>query len=82
MKVEQLTVKECLGKKLKLVYLSSSITEWPRFGTILHRLAFFTYFSLILIDFVRPEKLCRINGCFFKGLNSKKSVEANASREH
>lgn len=80
MKVEKLTVKECLGKKFKLVYLSSSIAEWPRFSTVLQRLAFFTYFPLLLIGFVESGKLCRINSFFFKGLKSKRSGEANQQR--
>lgn len=84
MKVEKLTVKECLGKKFKLffylVYLSSSVAEWPRLSSVLLRLAFFTYFPLILIDFVKSGKLCRVNSFFSKG-STVKRVERLTSRE-
>lgn len=33
-------------KKLKLVYLSSSIAELTRFSIVVHRMAFFTAFCL------------------------------------
>lgn len=80
MKVEKLTVKECLGKKFKFVYLSSSVAEWPRLSSVLLRLAFFTYFPLILIDFVKSGKLCRVNSFFSKG-STVKRVERLTSRE-
>lgn len=69
--------KNALEKNFKLIYLSLSIAEWPRFGAVSHKLAFFTDFPLILIERLCSGKLWRINRFFFKRLHSKKSGEAN-----